>query len=635
MRNIVTKYKRKRYSLLAVASLVFTIVLGTPHTRVNAQALTIKGTISASAAPVRYASITFVDNNNSANKFTALTDSSGDYEIDINITAVKQHDILPNKFELKQNYPNPFSSSTSIPYKLKTESDVYVAIYDILGRKIKEFNISQQSIGTHEIFWDGRNNLGEQVATGIYFYRMQADGVSSVKKMIFDPGEKNGLISAQSFSSQMPLMKEQAEIDLQGDTYTVQIENTDSTYPAINSQQFSNVAVQGDTTLDYSVNELNVGVVYSDSIQQIIRGFGGGNILIFRPDMTTAEVNTAFGNGPGQLGFTILRLSIPSSGNISDFSSDVPTAKLAESLGAIVFATPWSPPASMKTNNSTIGGYLKDSSYDDYAAYLKSYTDYMANNGAPLYAVSIQNEPDANVNYVSCYWSATDFLNFCKNNAGSIGTRIMMPESEDFNHALSDSTLNDSAAAANVSIIGGHLYGGGLEPYPLAKSKGKDLWMTEWLDTDTTWAHNLATGKQINDCMNAGMNAYVWWYMVRFYGPIGEDGHITKRGYVMSQYSKFVRPGYHKIKCDKLPQGNVYVTSYKDSSSSRVVIVVLNENSSSVYQSFSIADGEMVSFTPYTTSSSKNAAKGNNINVRSGGFTAVLEPSSITTFVSN
>jgi glucuronoarabinoxylan endo-1,4-beta-xylanase len=362
--------------------------------------------------------------------------------------------------------------------------------------------------------------------------------------------------------------------------------------------------------------------------------------------MTTAEVNTAFGTGPGQLGFSILRLRVPYTDNISEFSVNVPSAKLAESLGAIVFATPWTPPPAMKTNNSSIGGYLKESSYSDYAVHLKSFVDYMASQGAPLYAISIQNEPDANVTYESCYWDATQFLNFCKNNAASIGTKIMMPESENFNHSLSDSTLNDSTAAANVSIIGGHIYGGGIAPYPLAVSKGKEVWMTEHLTTTDaaayTWSESLPVAKEINDCMNANMSAYIWWYIVRYYGPIsdgtnnsGNKGDVTKRGYIMSQYSKFIRPGYYKIKCNGNPQRNIYVTSYRDSLSSKAVIVVLNTNSSPIYQTFSIYNSIMASFTPYTTSATKNCVQGSSIATTNGSFTAVLESSSITTFVSN
>jgi O-glycosyl hydrolase len=56
-----------------------------------------------------------------------------------------------------------------------------------------------------------------------------------------------------------------------------------------------------------------------------------------------------------------------------------------------------------------------------------------------------------------------------------------------------------------------------------------------------TWTLALALGSEINDCMEANFNAYVWWYIRRFYGLITDDGNISKKGYVMSQFSKFIR----------------------------------------------------------------------------------------------
>lgn len=60
-------------------------------------------------------------------------------------------------------------------------------------------------------------------------------------------------------------------------------------------------------------------------------------------------------------------------------------------LNFIVFATPWSPPASMKSNGSTTGGSLNSSSYGAYANHLSDFCNYMSNNGASLYAISVQN----------------------------------------------------------------------------------------------------------------------------------------------------------------------------------------------------------------------------------------------------
>ena len=607
-----------------------------------AQTYAIKGTVSVSTVPVRYASIVFTNSSDTTQKFSALTDTSGNYQIGVIQTSVSPQNNQPTKFELAQNYPNPFSTSTAISYNLKTQSDAAITIYDILGREVRRFTIDIQAAGLHGIMWNGTNSLGHKVATGIYFYRLQAGGESQVKKMVFGVGEGTVFISLPKIlSSQIPETRKGMSLNISAITFTVNIVYTDSTEPVFAPKQFIRVRVQSDTTLNFSVSPLNPGVVDLGSTQQIIRGFGGANVLIFgRPDMTPANVQTAFGNGPGELGFSILRLSIPP--DSTQFSRNIPSAKLAYSLGAKVFATPWTPPPWMKTNNNVAGGSLDTSNYAAFAAYLKSFADTMASNGVPLYAVSVQNEPDWNATYQSCLWNGTQFLNFMKNNAQAVGTPVLMPESMGFNHTLSDPTLNDSVAASHVAFIGGHIYGVAPSSYPLALSKGKELWMTEYLinspgsgpDMDSSWTAALQTAKSIHDCMSANMSAYVWWYIVRYYGPIDETtGTVTLKGYAMSQYAKFVRPGYYRVTATAIPQMNVYITAYKDTS--KTVIVVINMNSYSAIQSFSITNGSATLFTPYITSSTKKCTQGSDISVSNGSFSTKLDPSSVTTFVSN
>ena len=377
----------------------------------------------------------------------------------------------------------------------------------------------------------------------------------------------------------------------------------------------------------------NEAVVYLDDMKQVIRGFGAANILRWRPDMTADEIDKAFGTDEGQIGLTILRLRIPP--DATSFRYNTPTAQAAHARGVKIIASPWSPPAWMKTNNNIVGGRLRASYYTDYAEHLKSFVDYMADNGVPLHAVSVQNEPDVRVDYESCDWNAAEMLTFVKENAPSIGVNIIVPESFNFNHTISDAILNDSTAASHVTIIGGHIYGGGLRSYPLAESNGKEIWMTEHLDTDTTWNHVLATGKEINDCMTVGMSAYIWWYIVRFYGPIGEDGNVSKRGYVMSQFSKFIRPGYIRVDATERPQTQVYVTAYKGDS--KLIIVVVNTGSSSKEQTFRIHNltTDSIIITPYVTSKTKNCFQESDIAVSNGSFTALLDGSSVTTFAAD
>ena len=373
----------------------------------------------------------------------------------------------------------------------------------------------------------------------------------------------------------------------------------------------------------------DLAIINLTDTQQIIQGFGGVNMPGWIADMTPDQVNKAFGTDDGQIGLSILRIRMPY--DATAFNLEVPTASLAKSLGAIIIASPWTPPPAMKTNNNIVGGYLNDNSYADYAAYLKSFSNYMSNNGAPLYAISIQNEPDVTVDYESCYYNSAQMVKFIKNNAPSIGTKIIAPESYNFDPSIADAILNDPDAASKISIIGGHIYGG-ISSYPLAAAKGKELWQTEHLVADTNFNGALATAKEINDCMNAGMNAYLWWYIRRYYGPIDDNSNVTKRGFMMSQYARFIRPGFIKIHSTTNPQNNIYVTAYK--SGSRVVIAAINWSYTPITQTFSLQNGTVTKFTPYVTSETKNCAKGNSVVVTNGNFTFTLEDGSVTTFVS-
>jgi hypothetical protein len=91
--------------------------------------------------------------------------------------------ILPSKYELAQNYPNPFNPSTTINLALPVASDYTVAIYNIAGQLIRAYS-GHASAGVKSIVWDGKDASGNQVASGIYFYKAQAGQFSATKKML-------------------------------------------------------------------------------------------------------------------------------------------------------------------------------------------------------------------------------------------------------------------------------------------------------------------------------------------------------------------------------------------------------------------------------------------------------------------
>ena len=103
-----------------------------------------------------------------------------------NITRVQNGgNLIPTQYALYQNYPNPFNPSTTIKYDLPKETRVKLEIYDILGQRIKTLiNNEQQTAGFYQLQWNGKNDFGVPVATGVYFYRIKADNFIKTKKMI-------------------------------------------------------------------------------------------------------------------------------------------------------------------------------------------------------------------------------------------------------------------------------------------------------------------------------------------------------------------------------------------------------------------------------------------------------------------
>ena len=96
---------------------------------------------------------------------------------------------IPAVTELLRNYPNPFNPETWIPYHLSEDADVNLTIYGINGEVVRDIDVGHQTAAKYDtrakaIYWDGRNRFGEQVASGIYFYHLDAGDFSGTRKMV-------------------------------------------------------------------------------------------------------------------------------------------------------------------------------------------------------------------------------------------------------------------------------------------------------------------------------------------------------------------------------------------------------------------------------------------------------------------
>jgi len=286
--------------------------------------------------------------------------------------------------------------------------------------------------------------------------------------------------------------------------------------------------------------------------------------------------------------------------------------------------------------------------------------------GANLYALSVQNEPENCESYGSTIWTAAQLDTFIKINlgptfasAGLSSTLIMMPESSFYSHlaSLASTTMDDSAAAAYVGIIAWHEYDHARSVTNPYASQNKLYWETEASAGITPSGHGFGLSlcggcwdpsiqdalmwAQIVDNRMAVANASAWhWFemigqnndnaaLIRFDSPTV----VAKRAYMLGNYSKFVRPGFHRIDATHTPQSGVWVSSYKNESTGVLVIVAINQNTSTVSQGFTLNGATVQSVTPWITSASLNLVEQSDVSVSGGSFTYTLPAFSIASFV--
>jgi glucuronoarabinoxylan endo-1,4-beta-xylanase len=372
---------------------------------------------------------------------------------------------------------------------------------------------------------------------------------------------------------------------------------------------------------------------------QRISGFGGMNMPRWIADLTPAQIDTAFGRGEGQLGLSMMRIGI--SANPGDFATELPSAQRVSALGAKIVATPWSPPAALKTNGNIVGGELARENYGAYADHLMAFVQLMRDNAVPIEAISIQNEPDIQVEYDSCDWTPQQLIDFLIEQGPRFGdTRLMAPESFNFNRQRTDPLLNNPEAAAQFDIVAGHIYGSGLADYPLARQLGKEVWMTEHYtdsgpepDRANQWPLALAVATELQQSMQANFNAYIWWYIRRGYGLITDDGLVSKRGYLMSQYSRFIRPGFVRVAASNPAGGAAQVTAYKNGPG-KVVVVALNTSAQPQNIALDVFGSCVTGFDRFTTSQTKNTQNDGVVALENGRVAVTLDAQSLTTFVS-
>jgi len=195
----------------------------------------VTGTVKdTSGSPVSGALITFTDESKADKEYSDYTDSDGKY--DVLIYSVHVEEESPAGFQLQQNYPNPFNPSTTIPFTLDSSGHVTLTVFNVMGQRVQTLIDSEMHPGAHFLTWNGRDEHGNSVAAGIYFYQLRSDGYNQTRKMLLLDGgnsfQNNGLtkakISIQSYNQKSGIVSKESAHKISSDNeYSVVISGQD------------------------------------------------------------------------------------------------------------------------------------------------------------------------------------------------------------------------------------------------------------------------------------------------------------------------------------------------------------------------------------------------------------------------
>lgn len=416
-----------------------------------------------------------------------------------------------------------------------------------------------------------------------------------------------------------------------------------------------------------------ISTVNWNDVHQRMDGFGASSA--WRSTWTTAQADMFFSTNNG-IGLSLLRNHISYAGSTSSnaipSTSEISIMQLAQARGALVWSAPWTPAAGFKSTNDiydtkhAMGGGINGGSYNGsgnnitnlhYASQLANYVYSMEHspNNVNIYALSVQNEPDAGVtNYEACQWSGQQIHDFVTNlysalAAKGVGsTKIIIPESQNWssNPGLLTPTLGDPNAAADVSIIANHNYvpnnqvGDLTTPAQLSTS-GKASWETEVSQIGGSFDGSITNAVywawRIHLYLTAAQaNAWHYWWLISLNGDneglADSSGNPAKRMYALGQYSRFVRPNYYRL--GVVNNTNTFISAFKDTNSGAFAIVAINTNgNTAIDQTFNLANFSVASVTPWLTTSNLSLASQTPVTVGGSSFTYTLPPLSVVTFV--
>ncbi len=411
-----------------------------------------------------------------------------------------------------------------------------------------------------------------------------------------------------------------------------------SALPAFGCDDASSIASEPDTP---------VLVDWSKSAQTIT-GFGASSAWTL-PTLSDELSDRLFSVESG-IGLSLLRLRISPEGTTSEFA----TAQKAAARGVGVWAAPWSPPAEWKSNGMVeLGGTLEPEHYADWAARLAGFARDLADRGVPLLALSAQNEPGWKAKWETCEWTPTTLASFVGVHLGpalaeaGVDTKLLGPETNAFDNltAFSDALLEHEAAARYVRVIATHAYGGKPFDYVRAAERGLEYWQTEVSSSFSSpgidsgmrvaeWLHEHLTVARVNAWHH-------WWVLPRGdlpddnSGLLAANGDWTHRAYVLSHWSRFVRPGFVAVPVPGRAKSGVLLSAFRDPEGSRKVLVAVNQSLNPREQPLELSAFDAAELRPIQTSAELALSELPAVAVSDGQVLLELPRRSVTTFIAD
>jgi glucuronoarabinoxylan endo-1,4-beta-xylanase len=386
-------------------------------------------------------------------------------------------------------------------------------------------------------------------------------------------------------------------------------------------------------------------VVDPTQLRQNISGFGASSAWSSRMSAEDADLLWSTTSGAG---LSLHRIRIDPNGS----TSEVEIAKLAAARGVKVWAAPWTPAGMFKTggtgNDATVGGTLTDAA--GFAARLGRFVTYMREQGVELYAISAQNEPDANVDYESCSYTGPELAAFIGQHLGPAlegsGVHIIGPETQNWITfpRYSQAILGDPCARAYTGIIATHEYGGVPRPHPQITEAGKEFWQTEIFDRqnnppDPGMGSGLRIAGLIHDALTIGeMSAWHYWWVYPNSDNNGalwdrSSGNPSKRLWVEGNYARFVRPGFRRVVTEGTPPAGVLVSAFMHPVEHTLVIVAINSGNEPLRVPVYFTSNVPCTLTPWVTSATQDLVPQAPIAVSVSRAVLDLPAASVTSYV--